>query len=162
MHKIGKLYVNYCIQSCESLSTISSSTAAVVLSSDCLHGVPVQTELCTQRPCCQEHPGGMNDKTCKVIACCNVHKIITHPRHVYLAHFYCCPFYRNQTSTRGITFVIFQISRHAKICNLHAEKQMIDLVRCSSYLACLVIIHQDVPGSKVSVYKALLGQVLHT
>ena len=31
-----------------------------------------------------------------------------------------------------------------------------------SHLASLLVIHQDVPGSKVSVYKALLGQVLHT
>ena len=38
---------------------ITTPPAAGVLSSDCLrYGVPVQEELCTQRPCCQEHPGG--------------------------------------------------------------------------------------------------------
>ena len=37
------------------------------------------------------------------------------------------------------------------------------LLRCTViYLASLHFIHQYVPGSKVSVYKALLGQVLHT
>ena len=30
------------------------------------------------------------------------------------------------------------------------------------HLARPLVIHQDVPGSKISVYKALLGQVLHT
>ena len=76
--------------------------------------------------------------------CSGQHLVSYYPRHViFELHFYATgPSWRvNQTSTRGITFVIFQISRHTKICNLHAEKQVIDLVRCSSYLACLLIIH---------------------
>ena len=42
----------FCTQSRKAGPTITTSTAAGVLSSDCLrYGVPVQEELCTQRPC---------------------------------------------------------------------------------------------------------------
>ena len=49
----------HCMQSRRDGIIITTSPAAGVLSSDCLrYGVLVQEELCTQRPCCQEHTGG--------------------------------------------------------------------------------------------------------
>ena len=52
----------------------TTSTAAGILSSDCLrYGVPVQKELCTQRPCCQEHTGGQwEDLQGKFYYCCRL------------------------------------------------------------------------------------------
>ena len=90
-------------------------------------------------------------------------KINAHAALVFIqTYFYCCPFHRNHTSSGSVIIFILQISRHAKVSNLKIVKPSIT-INVLIYLAFSpTTIHQDVPGSKVSMYKALLGQVLHT
>ena len=54
------------------------------------------------------------------------------------------------------------IVRHTSLHLINEDTTMTPCLLIYAHLARPLIIHQDVPGSKVSVYKALLGQVLHT
>ena len=73
------------------------------------------------------------------------------------------PFQRNHSFRilRHIILSIINISGHSKICNLFMIRKRL-LSPFSAHLASFFIIHQNVPCSKVPVYKFLLGQVLHT
>ena len=56
----------------------------------------------------------------------------------------------------------FTIVRHTSWNLINEDTTMTPCLLIYDHLARPLVIHQDVPGSKISVYKALLGQVLHT